>query len=253
MMSSRRKTSYKECNKNKSSSTSTASSSFLSSFESSPPLSKSPSTPPSTPQTSPTKRTYKPLQFTSSPSKIAREESVLIGYVQTISIERPNRMNTLVYSPFTLQTSPKDLVHGLLYSRHKRPLLAGSATNHTPIKLTNITYTSDGKVIVNDITNISTPQLTEYNFQFNPSLKEKEPEPSTILEILNTNKEWDVVSIRGKIISLNEQRQVGSPRKPYNLTEAVVADESGSIPFDIWEDNINQINLGKLFTRIYSF
>ena len=165
---SRRKT----IDKDKSSSSSNASSSFQSSFESSPPLPKPP-TPSSTPQTpSPTKRTYKPLQFT-SPSKIARGESVLIGYVQAISDERRNRMNTLDYSSFTLQTSPKDLVHGLLYSRHKRPLLVGSVTNHTPIKLTNITYTKDGKVIVNDITNISTPQLMEYNFQFNSSLKEK--------------------------------------------------------------------------------
>ena len=67
------------------------------------------------------------------------------------------------------------------------------------------------------------------------------------MDILNTNKEWDVVSLRGKIISLNEEREVGSPRKRYNLVEAVVADESGSIPLDIWEDHINQITQGKLF------
>lgn len=84
-----------------------------------------------------------------------------------------------------------------------------------PITLRDITYTKDGKVVVNDMTNISTPQLTEYNFKFNPGLEETEPESTTILDILNTNKEWDVVSLRGKIISLNAQREVGSPWKRY--------------------------------------
>lgn len=205
--------------------------------------------------TTPTKRTYNPIQFTSSPSKFSRSEAVLIGYVHSISNQRRNRTNTLEYSSFTLQTSANDLAHGLLYSKHKRPLLLESASNHTPVKLRNITYTQDGKVIVNDITNISTPQLMEYNFQFEPSLKEQEPEATTILELLNTKKEWDVVCLRGKIISLNEQRQVGSPRKRYNIAEAVVADETGSIPLDIWEDNINHITQGELFkaSNVYSF
>lgn len=180
-----------------------------------------------------------------SSAKVVRKEQSLIGYVQSLSDKRRNRVNTLDYCTFVLQTSPKDRKDGLLYSAYKRPLLFQSADNHTPIKLTHFTYTEEGdKIIVNDMTTISTPQLCEYSFQYDNSTLLGE-ESVTILDVLNKFNEWDMVSVRGKIVSVKQQRTVGSPRKTYKLLEAMIADETGTIPFDIWENQIDEIKQGK--------
>ena len=96
------------------------------------------------------------------------------------------------------------------------------------------------------MTNISTPDHHEYNFQYT-QVPQQELIPATILEILNSHKEWDVVSVRGKIISLQQGRSVGSPRKRLQLVEAVLADGTGSIPVDLWESNIGQVEQGKVY------
>jgi ssDNA-binding replication factor A large subunit len=68
------------------------------------------------------------------------------------------------------------------------------------------------------------------------------------LDVLNSKKEWDVVTVHGKILTLKEPRTVGSPRKRLKLMEAVLADETGTIPLDLWESNIGQINKGQVYS-----
>ena len=45
---------------------------------------------------------------------------------------------------------------------------------------------------------------------------------------------------------MNEKIAAG--RNKLNLSEAMLADESGSMPIDIWEASIDKVNLGGLFT-----
>ena len=117
------------------------------------------------------------------------------------------------YCTFVQQTSVQETLKVLLYSTHKRPLLLESQNNHTPVKLKHFTYTDDrDKIIVNDMTNIAIPQQCEYSFQYDETALLQD-EPITILDILNTHKEWDIVSVRGKILNVKEPRSVGSPRK----------------------------------------
>ena len=54
------------------------------------------------------------------------------------------------------------------------------------------------KIIVNHMTNISTPQQSEYSFQHQTPT---EPQLANIkgLDVLNTSKEWEVVTVEGKI------------------------------------------------------
>ena len=120
--------------------------------------------------------------------KVALFEETTIGYVQDLSHPRRNRGNTLDYCTFLLQTATKN-VEALLYSPHKRPLLLESQERHAPIKLSHFTYTkAKDKIIVNDMTNISTPQQSEYSFQHQTTT---EPQAANIkvLDVLNTSKE----------------------------------------------------------------
>ena len=129
-------------------------------------------------------------------AKVVILEETLIGYVHNLSPPRRNRGNTMNYCTFVLQTSAQETLQALLYSTHKRPLLLESQNNRTPVKLKHFTYTEDrDKIIVNDMTNIAIPQQCEYSFQYDDTTLLR-GEPSTILDILNTHKEWDVVSVR---------------------------------------------------------
>ena len=82
------------------------------------------------------------------------------------------------------------------------------------------------------MTNISTPQQRQYSFQ---DQTPTEPQAANIkvLDVLNTSKEWEVVTVQGKIFGFKDQRIVGSPRKKLRLMEAFLDDGSGRIPIDI--------------------
>ena len=152
------------------------------------------------------------------------------------------------YHSFKLQTSANTHRDALLYSLSKRPLLMESELSRTPVKIKNFTFTHDkSKIVINDMTNISTPQQCEYSFQYADI-----PLPlntTTVLDVYNNNKEWDMVTVRGKVLSVNQPRAVGSPKKRLKLMEATLADKTGSIPLDLWESNIDQIKEG----AVYSF
>lgn len=66
-----------------------------------------------------------------------------------------------------LQTSDDKLEDALLYSPVKREMLATNEQSRTAVKLQKLTYTEDGdKIIINDVTRITSPETTEYNFQY---------------------------------------------------------------------------------------
>ena len=68
----------------------------------------------------------------------------------------------------------------------------------------------------------------------------------------NTCREWDVVTVSGKILNVKDQRQVGSPCKQLNLMEAVLGDVRATIPLDLWESQIDKVQQGKLI-KVYIF
>ena len=100
------------------------------------------------------------------------------------------------------------------------------------------------KIIVNDMTNISTPQQSEYSFRHQTPTEPQVPN-TNVLDVLNTSKEWEVITVQGKIFGLKDQRIVGSHRKKLTLVEAFLDDGSGRIPIDIWESHIENVKTGK--------
>ena len=88
-------------------------------------------------------------------------------------------------------------------------MLQSSANSHTPIKLQRFTKTAQGdKIIINDMANITTPDQSEYCFQF------KNLEDSlkilTVKEILDSGDQWQTVSLCAKAIHVGETTIVGS-------------------------------------------
>ena len=104
---------------------------------------------------------------------------------------------------------------------------------------------------MNNMTNIAIPQQCKCLFQYDGSTL-LQSEPITILDILNTCREWDVVTVRGKILNVKDQCQVGSTRKRLNLMQAVLGDVSATIPLDLWESQIDKVQQGKLI-KVYIY
>lgn len=192
-----------------------------------------------------------------SPSSTSKMESLkrqsdatsTVAYVHNLSPVKRNRSNTMDYVSMTLQTAPNTTVEALLYSPQKRPLFARCQESRTPLKLKHHTYTADkNKIVINDMTNVTTPHSSEYSFQYAEITQSgAKQDPTTILQILNSKKEWDNVVVTAKVTQLNEKIAAG--RNKLNLSEAILADESGSMPIDIWEACIEKaVSLGALFT-----
>ncbi len=171
----------------------------------------------------------------------------MIAYVHNHSPLKRNRKNTLDYSTLTLQTKG-ERKDALLYSKTKRPLLVNSVDSHTPVKIQWYTFTSEGqKVIINDMTTISSPNQTEYTFQF-----EEEPVVSkelTVISSITSLDEWDLVTVVAKVVHVTDPVFVtakdGSTK--LKLAECTLADNTGAIVIDVWEDHISKVCTGSVY------
>ena len=102
-------------------------------------------------------KTFKPVLSSSGTSRV---------HEPCTSPVKRNKKNTMDYSTLVLQTEHKKL-DALLYSNNKRQFLVDNEQSHTPLKIQKITKSAVGdKVIINDMTKLSSPDLTECTFQF---------------------------------------------------------------------------------------
>lgn len=173
------------------------------------------------------------------PSSPQNRHSPLIGYVHDFSTVQRNRKDTLDFHTFTIQTSSSENRPGLLYSPKKKKLLLESQHSRTPVKLQDYTFTDDDKIIVNDMTYIASDQPMEYSFQYK-NLHVTMPDPVTLLDILNEKEEWEVVTVRAKVLSTKEPRTVDA--KNFRLCEGMIGVHTATMPIDIWEEHIEKIN-----------
>ena len=185
----------------------------------------------------------------SSPSKTRHwkhPSETTVAYVHDLLPVKRNRNNTMDYVSMTLQTASNKTIEALLYSPHKWSLFVQSQDSRTPLKLKDHTYTEDKtKIVINDMTNVTTPHHSEYSFQYveisSPSAKQ---DPISILEVSNSSKEWDNVVLTGKMTQIKEP--IG--KNKLNLCECILANSSTSIHMDVWEENIQKVSLGNCFT-----
>ena len=177
-----------------------------------------------------------------SPTK----SNTIIGYVHHLSPSRRNKRDTMNYSTLALQTSVSMIEEGLVYSKSKMPLLVESEKSRTPVKIQKCSYTSDGKkFIVNDITEVSVPNPTDYSFQFNEELKKTSP-PLSVQSIIANADVGDYVNTRVKVLSVGTPSTL--PGKNLKVTVAKLADNTGTIDLDLWENNISTVKEGKVYS-----
>ena len=90
---------------------------------------------------------------------------------------------------------------------------------------------------------ITIPNSTEYSFQYIETENDSDYRPTD--KVLSNCSEWEDILLQGKIVHINRVQLVG--KNKLKLAKATLADESGTIQLDIWEEHIEQINVGKIY------
>ncbi|CAB3985505.1 Hypothetical predicted protein [Paramuricea clavata] len=166
----------------------------------------------------------------------------VVGYIQSVSPPKQSRKNT-EYSNFKLQAK-SGLVPGVCFSSTKRSILAEREATKTAVKLDRFTYASDGKTIfVNDMTKISVPNSSDYDFQFVDSgIHQKD-----LQSIIKNSMDMDLVDFVAKVIAKDAVVQVvGSSQ--LRKVECFVADKScKQAKLILWENDIEKVLVGNVY------
>ena len=181
----------------------------------------------------------------SSPPK--RNNSQLIAYVHNVSPVKRNRRNTVDYSTLSLQTADSQVLEeAMCYSTAKRLILMDKEKSRTPVKFSRYTRTSDKKLVINDVTNLSTPDEQEYNFQYDD---EAQYHNAVSMESLLADRHTEEKAIIcAKIVKIFPTQTVGKAN--LKLEKAIVVDKTGKIELDLWEEHIEQVKEGASLLKI---
>ena len=184
-----------------------------------------------------------------TPNTPHKRKVPIIGYVHTLSPVKRIKSNSFDYSTLTIQTSQQEIKEALLYSSGKRGILSKSGESRTPVKIQNYIFTADGKkLIINDMCKLSVPDQSEYAFQFNENASLICPQV-LISDVFEKYQDWDVVGIIAKVVQILPKKtvQAGDKNGELRLAEAILCDSSGCIRLDVWQENIEKINVGSVY------
>ena len=177
-----------------------------------------------------------------STSRSFAEKRKTIGYIQSLSPEKRNKKDTLNYSSLTLQTA-EGTKEALCFSRSRRKLLKERFDNKTAVEIYNYAMSNDGKIFINDMTQVSNAQPGDYFFQF----KETADELSfrSLDYIIKETKSMDMVNFPAKVVSKGPTETA----KNLKLARCVVADSPSSfMTLVLWQENIDQVRVGQVYT-----
>lgn len=168
----------------------------------------------------------------------------MIAYVHNLSPIKRNKRNTVDYSSFTLQTQEGTQTPALCYSKSKRKILEEKEESRSPIKIARFTKTNDGtKIVVNEKTVITDPSEIEYAFQF---YQDSEKQPSTIADIIAN--ELDEITVHAKVVKIPPPKALPSNyNKDNKVCQVIIIDNTGVIPIDLWNDQIQQVKENEVF------
>lgn len=100
------------------------------------------------------------------PTPTKRPSSPLIAYVQSLSPVKCSKKGSLVYFNLKLR-SASATYPAMCFSRSKQSFLDDRAATKTALKLVWYNISEDGRtVFINDMTKLSSPAMSEYNFKW---------------------------------------------------------------------------------------
>ena len=191
-------------------------------------------------------QTQKNESDTSTPTTpTKRPSSPLIAYVQSLSPVKRSKKGSLLY--FNLKLQSASATHpAVCFSRSKRSFLDDRAATKTALKLERYNISEDGRTIfINDMTKLSSPATSEYNFQFTDIQKTGN---STLQSMLQNAADMDIVDVTAKVVYKDNEPQIVGASK-LKKSNCHIADQTTQLKLILWENNIDEVNV----EEVYSF
>ena len=184
-------------------------------------------------------QTQKNESDTSTPTTpTKRPSSPLIAYVQSLSPVKRSKKGSLLY--FNLKLQSASATHpAVCFSRSKRSFLDDRAATKTALKLERYNISEDGRTIfINDMTKLSSPATSEYNFQFTDIQKTGN---STLQSMLQNAADMDIVDVTAKVVYKDNEPQIVGASK-LKKSNCHIADQTTQLKLILWENNIDEVS-----------
>ena len=167
----------------------------------------------------------------------------LIAYILEITPVRANRSNISSYCNVTFQSSAA-FHRAVCFSRTK-PLFVERQKSKTAVKLQRFNFAKDGKTIfINDMTKVSTPSSSEYNFQYQQMCY---PLFHSLRAVVDSTAEMDLTSCCGKIVFKGKDVETVSAAN-LKKVDCYIADETAMLKLILWEEHIQTTSVGEVYT-----
>lgn len=178
----------------------------------------------------------------------SKESDDIIAYVHNLSPLRRNKKNTVDYSTLQLQVNgigdEIDFQEALCFSKTKRKLLMDKQESRTPVKITRYTRSTDKKkIIINDVTHVAKAEDIEYSFQF----RSNENETLSSVQKIKNQEVSEYINILGKIVKIDATKEVNKGHNNWKVANAVLADHTGKIDIEFWNDYIGSVEVGETY------
>ena len=124
------------------------------------------------------------------------------------------------------------------FSHSKRSFFDEKAATKTALKIERYITSQDGHMIfINDMTRLSSPATSEYNFQFVQSYNSN---TLTLQSILQNGLDMDMIDVIAKVKYKDKESQIVGSRKLKKST-CYIADETANSKLILWENNIEDL------------
>ncbi|XP_068687768.1 uncharacterized protein [Montipora foliosa] len=181
---------------------------------------------------------------TGSQSSKKRPASPLIAYIESMSPLKRSKSGSVEYFNLKLQ-SACGTQPAVCFSRLKRSFFDDRVRTKTAVKIERYNTAKDGRTIfINDMTKLSSPATSEYNFQFSEG---HDTNYLSLQSMLDNAVDMDMVDVIGKLVYKdNEIESVGASK--LKKTNCYIADETASIKLILWESKIEEVKVEEVYT-----
>eukprot|EP00794_Sanderia_malayensis_P002719 gene2719-3144_t len=174
----------------------------------------------------------------------------IIGYVHNLSNLKTSASNN-PYFDLTLQT-PDKTYRTACYSPEKHQIMKRTSERASPVKIGKFHFqmnniTQREEIILNKRSKLDDAPEQDITFEYDQSLKKKDAIKVTVEDAKSLSVPADPVKILGRITFTGKQENLHSKGRALAKQECILTDETGSIRFVLWENDVSVIASGEAY------
>lgn len=171
-------------------------------------------------------------------------KSPVIGYVHKLSPLKQGKQKQ--WCDLQLQTKDKR-IRVVCFSKAKRSIFHEKQDTVSPVQISNYLIgpawqSDDEEIKVNDMTVVSSPTTSQYNFQYIP---DDPPRLVSLKEVKETVEAGEKVCVKGKIKKGQTVDSAG--QKGLRMLKSTITDGTSTLFLTLWENEIDSVQDSKVY------